>query len=122
MFGLLAMVLLPPEPLLLIALSFLVGGLFAVHWVAEGPFFMRTEGPEHRTELFGIAHALETLAMIGTAWGTGVLAEGLARRLGSQTEGLRWAIAVAAGLTLFAALPYARIGTPASRDAPITCA
>ena len=116
--GLAAMLLLPPEPLLLKALSFLVGGLFAVHWVAEGPFFMRTEGPEHRTELFGIAHALETLAMIATAWGTGALAEWLARRLGSETEGLRWAIAAAAAATLLAAFPYARIGTPASRDPP----
>ncbi|HEU4395231.1 MAG TPA: MFS transporter [Planctomycetota bacterium] len=116
--GLLGLVLLPPDPMLLRALSFLVGGLFAVHWVAEGPFFMRTEGPEHRTELFGIAHAIETLAMIATAWGTGALAEALARRLGSETAGLRWAIAAAAAATLFAAVPYANIATPASRDPP----
>ena len=116
--GLLAMVLLPPDPLLLCGLSFLVGAFFAVHWVAEGPFFMRTEGPEHRTELFGIAHALETLAMIVTAWGTGAFAEVLARRLGSETAGLRFAIAAAALLTLLAAVPYSRIATPASRDPP----
>jgi len=111
--ALLGMVLLPPDPRLLQALSFLVGALFAVHWVAEGPFFMRVEGPENRTELFGIAHALETLAMILTAWGTGALAEALAARLGSEPAGLRGALAAAAALSLLAVLPYARIA-----DAP----
>jgi predicted MFS family arabinose efflux permease len=111
---LLLLVLVPPHPALLMGLSFLVGALFTVHWVAEGPFFFQSEGPEHRTELFGIAHALETVATILTAWCTGVAAEALARRLGSESAGLRWAIGGAAVASLLAILPYRRIRTPAA--------
>jgi predicted MFS family arabinose efflux permease len=106
---LLLLVLVPPLPAPLMALSFLVGALFTVHWVAEGPFFLQSEGPEHRTELFGIAHALETVATILTAWGTGAAAEALAARLGSESAGLRSALACAAATSLLALLPYARI-------------
>ncbi len=115
---LLLMVLLPPDPGILLGLSFLVGALFTVHWVAEAPFFMRAEGPEHRTELFGIAHALETLATILAAWGTGALAERLAARLGSEIGGLRWALAAAAAASLLAVLPYARIRAAPPAGAP----
>ncbi|MCK6479030.1 MAG: MFS transporter [Planctomycetes bacterium] len=110
--GLGLLVLAPPEPLLLSAIHFGVGALFTVHWVAEGPFFLQSEGPGSRTELFGIAHALETVATILTAWGTGALAEALAARLGSESDGLRWALAAAGGASLLALLPYARIRAP----------
>ncbi len=101
-----------PDPRLLAALSFLTGVLFTVHWVAEGPFFMRNEPAGHRTELFGLAAALESVAVIAAAAGTGYLASRLGERLGSEAAGLRWAIAAAAGLGLLAVLPYARIRTP----------
>src|SRR5438477_4190050 len=50
-----------PSPMFLVAASFLVGMLFAVHWVAAAPFFMRNATKGHRTELFGISSALEPL-------------------------------------------------------------
>jgi predicted MFS family arabinose efflux permease len=114
------MVLLPPLPAALLVLNFLVGALFAVHWVVEGPFFMRVEGPEHRTELFGIAHALESLAAIAAAGGAGLLAEALSGPLGSETAGLRAALAAAAALSLVAVVPYARVRADAPGDAPRT--
>lgn len=98
-----------PDPRILIALSFLTGVLFTVHWVAEGPFFMRNEGPERRTELFGLAAALESVAVILSASGTGFLADRLGARFGSEAAGLRHSIAAAAVLGLLAIVPYSRI-------------
>jgi len=105
------LMLLFPDPWILVVLSFLTGVLFTVHWVAEGPFFMRNEGPAHRTELFGLAAALESLAVIVSASGTGILAGWLGTRLGSESAGLRMAIGAAAALGLAAVVPYARIRT-----------
>lgn len=102
-----------PEPWLLVPLSAVTGALFAVHWVAEAPFFARTEGPEHRTELFGLAAALESLAVILAAWGAGQGAKALARATGSESEGLRWALGAAAVFSLLATVPFSRIRTPA---------
>lgn len=104
------MVLLP-EPWVVLPLSLLSGALFAVHLVAQAPFFAATEGTDGRTELFGIASALESVAAILAAWGTGLLARFLAARLGSEAEGLRRALAAAALLSLLAAVPFARIGS-----------
>ena len=100
-----------PDPWLLAGLSFLTGVLFTVHWVAEGPFFMRNEPAGHRTELFGLAAALESVAAIAAAAGTGFLASRLGAHLGSGAAGLRWAIAAAAAFALLAVVPYARIRT-----------
>ncbi len=98
-----------PLPWVVLLLSFLAGTLFAVHWVAEAPFFARTEESASRTELFGLAAALEALAMVVAAWGTGALTRLLSRRLGSDTAGLGWALVVAALCSLLAAAPYSRI-------------
>jgi MFS family permease len=107
-----------PDPWVLVVLSFLTGVLFTVHWVAEGPFFMRNEGPGHRTELFGLAAALESVAVILSASGTGFLAGWMGGRLGSEAAGLRTAIAAASVLGLLAVVPYARIRTAPSPGPP----
>jgi len=104
----LAMVLLP-HPAVLLGASFLSGMLFAVHWIAAAPFFMRNATEGERTELFGLAAALETLAMTVSALGAGYLAGGLARLLGSEAAGLRWALVAAAGTSLAAVLPFSLI-------------
>jgi predicted MFS family arabinose efflux permease len=103
-----------PHLHVLVALAFLNGFFFTVHWVAEGPFFMRSEGPERRTELFGLAAALGALAVILAAAGTGFLARRLGGHLGSEAAGLRWGLAAASVVGLLAVVPYARIRTPAA--------
>ncbi len=88
--------------------------LFTVHWVAAAPFFMRNAGPDERTELFGFASALETLATIASAFGVGFAARRLGAYFGSELLGLRYALATTAFLTIFAIIPFARI-----RSAPL---
>ena len=110
----LLLMVLYPEPWVVLPLSLLSGALFAVHWVAEAPFFAATEGKDGRTELFGIASALESAAVILAAWGTGILARFLAVRHGSEAEGLRAALGVAAAASLLAVLPFSRIGATAA--------
>jgi MFS family permease len=100
-----------PDPRILVPLAFLDGALFTVHVVAVGPFFMRTEPVEHRTELFGLNAALETLAMTVAAFGTGHLAHRLGGLLGSEQAGLRWGLVAAGACALLAVIPFAAIGT-----------
>ncbi len=107
-----------PHPWVLLGLSFFSGALFSVHLVAEGPFFMRSEGIEHRTELFGIAAALETLAFTLAALGAGLLARALARATGSEALGLRTALSATSLLSLLALIPYSRIRAPPLAAAP----
>lgn len=104
----LAMLLFPFREVLLGA-SFLSGMLYAVHWVAAAPFFMRNATEGERTELFGLSAALETLAMTISALGAGYLAGWLGGLLGSEAAGLKWALVAAAGASLAAVLPFSRI-------------
>ena len=73
-----------PSPTILLVTSLSTGMLFTIHWVASAPFFMRNADPDQRTELFGIASALETL-------------------------GLRYALAATAIASLLAIIPFSRI-------------
>ena len=107
-----------PHPALLLANSFLTGTLFTVHWVAAAPFFMRNAAPGRRTELFGMASALETLAIAVSAYGAGLLAHGLGTALGSESGGLRWSLASSAVLSLAAVVPFARIRSAPARTVP----
>jgi MFS family permease len=103
----------PSVPLIHLV-SLLTGMLFTVHWVAAAPFFMRNAGPDERTELFGFASALETLATIASAFGVGFAARRLGAYFDSELLGLRYALATTAFLTIFAIFPFARI-----RSAPL---
>jgi MFS family permease len=103
----------PSVPLIHVV-ALLTGMLFTVHWVAAAPFFMRNSDPEVRTELFGFASALETLATIVSAFGVGFAARRLGAHLGSELLGIRYALAGTAFLAIFAILPFARI-----RSAPL---
>jgi predicted MFS family arabinose efflux permease len=96
-------------PTALLAASLLTGMLFTIHWVAAAPFFMRNADPEHRTELFGIASALETLATIVSAFGVGFVARRLGARLDSEVLGLRIALAGTAVVSFMAFFPFAMI-------------
>ena len=110
-----------PHPALLWTASLLCGATFTVHWVAAAPFFMRTAAPEDRPDLFGYAHAVETVAMLGAAAGVGWLAKVGAETLGSERAGLRLGIAVAAGVTLLAVPVLASISSqadPVVRESP----
>jgi MFS family permease len=98
-----------PSVPLIHGVAMLTGMLFTIHWVAAAPFFMRNSGPEERTELFGFASALETLATIASSFGVGFAARRLAAQTGSDLLGLRYALAATAFLTLFAIIPFARI-------------
>lgn len=104
----LAQILLPSPAVLLIA-SLSTGMLFTIHWVASAPFFMRNADPDQRTELFGIASALETLATIVSAFGVGLAARHIGHWLGSETLGLRYALAATAVASLLAIIPFSRI-------------
>jgi MFS family permease len=97
------------SPLLLMAASFLAGAFFTVHWVAAAPFFMRNADPEHRTELFGLSSAFETLATVLSASVAGILAQWIAVRALSDAAGLRWALFAAAIASCAAAIPFAKI-------------
>ena len=98
-----------PWPLVLMAGSLLSGMFFTVHLVAAAPFFMRNAVEAHRTELFGLSSALETLATVLSAFGVGVLAQVLTSYFGSEMLGLRGALTVAALLSLTAVVPFSRI-------------
>jgi predicted MFS family arabinose efflux permease len=104
-----------PESLFLLAASLSIGMFFTVHSVAAAPFYMRNANEEHRTELFGISSALETLATVLSAGGVGAMARLLSAYFASETRGLRVALAVAAMISLFAIVPFARI-----RSAPFS--
>jgi predicted MFS family arabinose efflux permease len=97
------------SPTLLLAASLATGMLFTIHWVASAPFFMRNSRPDQRTELFGIASALETLATIVSAFGVGFFARHVGLELHSETLGLRYALAATALGSLLAIIPFSRI-------------
>lgn len=101
--------LLIPDPTLILGAALATGMLFTVHWVAAAPFFMRNAPPDQRTELFGIASAVETFATIIASFGAGFAARRVAAGLGSELLGLRYALAGTAVLALLAFLPFARI-------------
>jgi MFS family permease len=110
LFGLVILIeLFFPIPSFLVVLSFFAGMFFTVHLVAAAPFYMRNASIEHRTELFGISSALETLATVVSAFTVGVVARFLTVRLNSETVGLRWALVVAAILSFAAVIPFSRI-------------
>lgn len=98
-----------PSVTLIHVVALLTGMLFTIHWVAAAPFFVRNSGPEERTELFGFASALETLATIVSASGVGFVARRITAQTGSDLLGIRYALATTAFLTIFAIIPFARI-------------
>ncbi len=98
-----------PNPALLMLASLATMICFTVHWVAAAPFIMRNAGRESRTELFGIASALETFATVISAFGGGYLARRLGLHLDSELLGLRYTLSIIAGLSFLAVLPFARI-------------
>ena len=98
-----------PDPALLYMAALATGMLFMVHWVAAAPFIMRNASPEQRTELFGVASALETLATVVSAFGAGFAARRLGAQFNSELLGLRYALAATAGLALVAVIPFAKI-------------
>ena len=98
-----------PDPSLITAAALLTGMLFTIHWVAAAPFFMRNAPPGQRTELFGIASAVETLATIVSAFGAGYAARRLEARFGSELLGLRYALATTAIASMLAVIPFSRI-------------
>ncbi|MSP92372.1 MAG: MFS transporter [Myxococcales bacterium] len=91
-----------PQPALLWTASLLCGATFTVHWVAAAPFFMRTAAPADRPDLFGYAHAVETLSMLLAAAGVGWLARLGTETLGSERAGMQMGIAAAAATALLA--------------------
>jgi predicted MFS family arabinose efflux permease len=97
------------RPLVLMAVSLLSGMFFTVHLVAAAPFYMRNSTREHRTELFGISSALETLATVVSSAGVGVLARFASTQFASEARGLRLALVAAAVVSLAAAIPLAGI-------------
>lgn len=99
--------------LLAASLATMVG--FSVHWVAAAPFIMRNAEQSERTELFGIASALETLATVVSAFGAGYVAIRLGTLLDSELLGLRYTLYAVAGLSFLAVIPFAAI-----RSDPIT--
>ncbi len=98
-----------PDPGFLFFASLVTGMLFTIHWVAAAPFFVRNSTPEERTELFGIASAVETLATVIAAFGAGLAARRLGARLDSSLLGLRYALLGVAGLSFLAVVPFSRI-------------
>jgi MFS family permease len=106
-----------PNPWLAVALSFAGGMLGTVRGVAAGPFFVRNEDEAHRTELFGIASATESLATVLTAWTSGAFAGWLGASLGAEALGLKWALAAAALPAFAAVVPFSRIRTQPSGHA-----
>ena len=98
---LVAPLFMPVMPVMAVA-ALLQGGFFMVHWIAAAPFFMRTALPEDRPDLFGLAHAVETVATLLAALGVGVLASWGHGWLGSERRGLELGLVVAAMLALLA--------------------
>jgi predicted MFS family arabinose efflux permease len=105
---LLIQVLLPLPRILMIG-AFFSGAFSTVHAVAMAPFFMRNAEASHRTELFGIASAVNTVAAVCSALGAGALARFLASRLDGDAQGLKWALVVAALASAAAVVPFSRI-------------
>jgi predicted MFS family arabinose efflux permease len=98
-----------PFPGFLFFAALATGMLFTIHWVAAAPFFVRNSSPGQRTELFGIASAVETLATVIAAFGAGFAARRIGTHLGSDLLGLRYALLVVAGLSFLAVIPFSRI-------------
>ncbi len=105
----LAVPLLWPVPAILMVCALLNGMLFTVHWVAAAPFFMRTATAEDRPDLFGLAHALETVATMAAAWGVGALAGWGHAAWGTERAGLEFGIGCAAVVAFASAPLFARI-------------
>lgn len=106
----LALPLLMPTLPVLLTCALLTGMLFMVHWVAAAPFFMRTARREDRPDLFGLAHAIDTVATLIAAWGVGAIASLGHDWLGSERQGLELGIGCAAVATLASVPLFARIG------------
>lgn len=105
----LAAPLLWPALPVLMASALLTGMLFTVHWVAAAPFFMRTARPEDRQDLFGLAHAIETVATLIAAVGVGAVASWGHARWGTERAGLEAGIGLAAAATLASVPLFGRI-------------
>ncbi|MSQ81339.1 MAG: MFS transporter [Myxococcales bacterium] len=112
----LALPLLWPQLGFLFAVSLALGALFTVHWVAAAPFFMRTAAPEDRADLFGLAHAIETLATLVAALAVGAIAKAGHAWLGSERQGLELGLGAAALVTLGSVPVFAAIRCPASTE------
>lgn len=108
-----AAALLFPKLWFLYGVSLLIGALFTVHWVAAAPFFMRTARPEDRADLFGLAHAIETVATLVAASGVGALATWGHSWLGTERRGLELGLGVAVLVTMVSAPVFALIQCPA---------
>jgi predicted MFS family arabinose efflux permease len=98
-------------PILCLA-SAVTRALFTVHWVAAAPFFMRNTTEHERLDLFGFAHAVETLATIVSAAGVGALTQPFIAATGSELAGLRYALVLPAVAAAAAAAPFLAIHDP----------
>jgi predicted MFS family arabinose efflux permease len=92
--------------------SAITRALFTIHWVAAAPFFMRNTTERERLDLFGFAHAVETLATVVSAAGVGALTKPLIAATGSEVAGLRSALVFPAVAAAAAALPFLAIHDP----------
>ena len=101
-----------PHMAVLFACAVAAGMLFTVHWVAAAPFFMRTAKPEDRADLFGLVHAMETIATLIAALGVGAIARWGQSWLGTERLGLELGFAVVIVLTLTSAPVFALIACP----------
>ena len=101
--------LLVPAIPLLFGAALLSGMLFTVHWVAAAPFFMRTAKPEDRADLFGLAHAGETLATVLAAVGVGAIAKLGHQWLGTERQGLELGLGCATAITVVSTFVFAAI-------------
>jgi predicted MFS family arabinose efflux permease len=104
--------LLTGKLLVLCLASGVTRALFTVHWVAAAPFFMRNATERERLDLFGFAHAGETLATVISAAGVGALAAPLIAATGSELHGLRTALFVPAIAAAVAAVPFLLLRDP----------
>ena len=110
-FSILGQLSTPKLPLLSLY-ALLSGMAFTIHWATAAPFFMRNSNPEHRIYLFGFSHATETTATIVAALGIGWLSRTLTQVTGTELEGLRWSLVIAAIASLAALVPFVRIDDP----------
>ncbi len=101
-----------PNTTFLFAVSLVSGALFTVHWVAAAPFFMRTAAPEDRADLFGLAHAIETVATLVAAVAVGAVARAGHDWLGSERRGLELGLVAAAIVAAASAPVFAAIRCP----------
>lgn len=104
----------------LFAVALVSGALFTVHWVAAAPFFMRTAAPEDRADLFGLAHAIETVATLVAAVAVGAVAKAGHDWLGSERRGLELGLVAAAVVAALSTPVFAAIRCPPAPGEPKT--